>query len=100
MGRSSFGIRKPLRSRWENFAPPVSARATKHNLGDQRELVNPSAETQQDCVSILPALGCDTPQGGDTYQGLRASPISKCLEILKTDRITSVAKARAEEQLW
>lgn len=72
--------------------------ALRETLG-QRELQNPSAEMQQDCVSILSMLGKPIPEGVDTRKTLLASPIGKGDGVLQLDRVTSVAKSDRGHEL-
>ena len=72
----------------DSFAPP-----------GQRELRNPSAELQQDCVNILGSLGKEIPSDVDTRKTLLASPVGQGSEALKVDKVTSVARSDRGQQL-
>ncbi len=79
--------------------PNLGALADSFAAPGQRELRNPSAELQQDCVNILSSLGKEIPPGVDTRKTLLASPAGQGSEVLKVDKVTSVARSDRGQQL-
>jgi len=79
--------------------PNLGALADSFAAPGQRELRNPSAELQQDCVNILGSLGKEIPADVDTRKTLLASPVAQGSEALKVDKVTSVARSDRGQQL-